>query len=125
MWVVGELRRQQLSNRLVRFSQVRYSLDNINITSFKGFIRSLGEMKKSLTETRYFTYVFVSIWKMLVFFTSMIYCIWLTGYNVGQFFNVAQAFQVHPVNVTEVSLHLEDAFVSRFQEQQLTRLKID
>ncbi|ODM95932.1 Chitin synthase 6 [Orchesella cincta] len=68
-----------------------------------GPIRALGKMRKNLVITRYFTYIFVSIWKMITFFTFMVVSVWLVHGNVSNMFTkVNDAFAVHRINVTEI-----------------------
>jgi chitin synthase len=60
-------------------------------------------MRKSLIDTRYFTYVFISLWKMLVFFATMLFSVWILGHNVGNTFTqFTNSFGDHQINVTEV-----------------------
>lgn len=68
-----------------------------------GPIRALGKLRKNLLITRYFTYIFVSIWKMVVFFTFMIFSVWIVHGNVSNLFTKAsEAFAQHRINVTEI-----------------------
>lgn len=66
-------------------------------------IKELGRLKDRLKKTRYFTYTFISIWKMILFFACMLLFLHFNGTNVinlfGQF---ATAFQAHPINITQV-----------------------
>lgn len=56
-----------------------------------------------MKSTRYFTYIFVSVWKVMVFFTSMLLIELLT---VGKMDNIFLFFQPgfgdHKVNLTEI-----------------------
>ncbi|CAG7817051.1 unnamed protein product [Allacma fusca] len=66
-------------------------------------IRALGKMRKNLVHTRYFTYIFISLWKMLIFFAAMILSVWIAGGNVANLFSqFSNSFAVHNINVTEV-----------------------
>lgn len=68
-----------------------------------GPIRALGKLRKNLVITRYFTYIFLSIWKMIVFFNFMILSVWLTHGNVSNLFSKASdSFATHRINVTEI-----------------------
>lgn len=66
-------------------------------------IKELGRIKDRLKKTRYFVYSFVSFWKMILFFGSMLLFLHLRGNPVGplfsEFFN---AWDKHPINVTRV-----------------------
>lgn len=68
-----------------------------------GFVKYLGKIKEKMKSTRYFTYIFVSVWKVMVFFTSMLLIELLT---VGKMDNIFLFFQPgfgdHKVNLTEI-----------------------
>ena len=63
----------------------------------------MGKIKEKMKSTRYFTYIFVSVWKVMVFFTSMLLIELLT---VGKMDNIFLFFQPgfgdHKVNLTEI-----------------------
>ncbi|XP_069941927.1 chitin synthase chs-2 isoform X4 [Cherax quadricarinatus] len=65
-------------------------------------IKYFGGIKERLWRTRYFSYVFISLWKCLVFFTIMIISMSTRLQDVSAIFDVGKAFRVHSINVTEV-----------------------
>ncbi|XP_059350344.1 chitin synthase chs-2-like isoform X1 [Daphnia carinata] len=69
-----------------------------------GFVKYLGKIKEKMKATRYFTYIFVSVWKVMVFFCSMLLIELLT---VGKMDNIflffMPGFGDHKVNLTELS----------------------
>jgi hypothetical protein len=67
-----------------------------------------GLAKLNLTESRYVTYFFLSLWKMAVFCGGMALSYWILDLNVTHLFdkNFAKAFDKHSISVTEVR-HLE------------------
>ncbi|XP_047000975.1 chitin synthase chs-2 isoform X1 [Schistocerca americana] len=68
-----------------------------------GFTKSLGKMIERLKETRYFSYVFISLWKMIAFFCSVVFILFLQEENVDGFFSlVPNAFGAHKILVTEI-----------------------
>ena len=50
-------------------------------------IKRLAGVKDRLKKTRYFTYMFISYWKMLVFFSCMLLFLYFNGLNPGALFS--------------------------------------
>ncbi|XP_012526631.1 chitin synthase chs-2 [Monomorium pharaonis] len=68
-----------------------------------GLIRSLGRVKKEMRLTRYFTYMLVSVWKIVGFFISTTLILHLKGDNVGNLFTMfSSAFGDHKITVTSI-----------------------
>ncbi|KAL6424092.1 hypothetical protein ACFW04_009762 [Cataglyphis niger] len=68
-----------------------------------GLIRTLGRVKKEMRLTRYFTYMLMSIWKIVAFFISTILILHMKGENVGHLFSMlSSAFSEHKITVTSV-----------------------
>ena len=69
-----------------------------------GFVKYLGKIKERLQATRYFTYIFVSVWKVLVFLGSMVVIeLFLVG-NMDKIFALfTSGFKPHKLNVTDSS----------------------
>lgn len=66
-------------------------------------IKRLGRVKERLNKTRYFVYSFISIWKMIILFCSMLIFLHVGGTNVWSLFSkFTEAFHTHPINVTQV-----------------------
>ncbi|KAK4876419.1 hypothetical protein RN001_012841 [Aquatica leii] len=67
------------------------------------FIKLLGKAKKSFENSRYFIYIFVSMWKCLVFFITTIIIIYVKEKSVSFLFDeFSTAFRQHIINVTEI-----------------------
>lgn len=78
-------------------------LNVLIITQFLlvGLIRSLGRVKKEMRLTRYFTYVLVSVWKIVAFLISTILILHIKGENVGHLFTkLSSAFGEHTLTVS-------------------------
>lgn len=68
-----------------------------------GFVRSLGRVKKELRLTRYFTYMFMSVWKIVAFFISCLLILHMKGDTVGHLFSMlSTAFGDHKITVSMV-----------------------
>ena len=66
-------------------------------------VRQLGRIKDRLKKTRYFVYFFISVWKIALFFSSMLLFLHLTGHPIGPLFSdFTASFQSHNINVTRV-----------------------
>ncbi|XP_044020427.1 chitin synthase chs-2 isoform X2 [Aphidius gifuensis] len=75
----------------------------VSIQSPIGIVRSLGRVKKDLRLTRYFTYMFVSIWKVLIFFISTLIILHIKNENIGHLFTMfSTAFGEHTITVTAI-----------------------
>jgi len=61
----------------------------------------MGRVKKEMRLTRYFTYMLVSIWKIVAFFISAILILQVKGENVGHLFTMlSSAFGEHKITLT-------------------------
>ncbi|KAL7298109.1 hypothetical protein TKK_0009113 [Trichogramma kaykai] len=68
-----------------------------------GLIKSLHRVKRDLIQTRYFTYIFISLWKILAFAITGMVVLYCRGENVSHLFTlVGQAFGDHKIVVQAV-----------------------
>ena len=75
----------------------------VSMQSPIGFVRSLGRVKKELRLTRYFTYMFMSVWKIVAFFISCLLILHMKGDTVGHLFSMlSTAFGDHKITVSMV-----------------------
>lgn len=66
-------------------------------------IRKIGIIKDDLRRSRYFTYIFLSLWKMLILFCAMVASMNLTMENVSLIFRgFTTSFRSHPVMVQQI-----------------------
>ncbi|XP_076762627.1 hyaluronan synthase-like protein kkv isoform X3 [Xylocopa sonorina] len=73
----------------------------VSMQSPIGFVRSLGRVKKELKVTRYFTYMFMSFWKIVAFFICTILILHVKGETVGHLFTkFSDAFGHHYIMVS-------------------------
>lgn len=79
----------------------------VDVNSPFGPIRALGKVRRNLDikkTTRYFVYIFISLFKILAFFSSMMAAVWIAGGNVNNLFaKFSEGWSSHQINVTEVS----------------------
>lgn len=69
------------------------------------FISSFGKKNKQYPNSRYFAYIFITIWKCLLFFCSMLVIIYSKEGRVEFLFDeIYEAFEDHNINITEVSI---------------------
>lgn len=67
------------------------------------FVARLADMKDDLRRSRYFTYIFISCWKMTLYFACMLAFLSLTLDNVLSLFRqLGSAFSNHFINVIQV-----------------------
>ena len=75
-----------------------------------GVIKRLGKIKDTLNKTRYYVYSFISLLKMLLYFSCMLLFLHMNGVSIGTLFSqFYPAFSAHPINVTQIN-HLGGAF---------------
>ncbi|XP_077301033.1 hyaluronan synthase-like protein kkv isoform X2 [Arctopsyche grandis] len=68
-----------------------------------GFMKILNRVKEELNYTRYFIYIFVSIWKMIAFLCSILLILQIQGEDVGEFFTLFESgFGEHSIEVEEI-----------------------
>lgn len=68
------------------------------------FIKKLGKMKEEFDKTRYFTYMFISTWKIICFIITILFILLAREGEVGFFFTeFYQGFGIHPITIVEVS----------------------
>lgn len=68
-----------------------------------GFVRALGRCKEDMRKTRYFSYIFLSLWKILLFFCSLIGILWFKDeYPMNLFHLFGDAFGPHKITIQEV-----------------------
>uniref|UniRef100_A0AAR5P4N2 chitin synthase n=1 Tax=Dendroctonus ponderosae TaxID=77166 RepID=A0AAR5P4N2_DENPD len=67
------------------------------------FIKKLGKIRDSFDKTRYFNYMFISIWKILCFFLTILFVLLIREGEVAFFFTeFSESFSVHPITVLEI-----------------------
>ncbi|XP_044267838.1 chitin synthase chs-2 isoform X2 [Tribolium madens] len=67
------------------------------------FIKKLGKIKENLEQCRYFIYMFVSVWKCLLFFVSVLFIILVKEGEVAFFFtDFSEGFSAHQIQVLEI-----------------------
>lgn len=72
---------------------------------FSVVLRYLGGIKENLKSTRYFSYMFLTVWKVVVFFVSMLCIEWIFVGKVNHLFDYFYtSFGSHPYNVSEIEL---------------------
>ncbi|XP_034230764.1 chitin synthase chs-2 isoform X3 [Thrips palmi] len=75
----------------------------VNKQSHIGIIKSMGRVKERMKRTRYFTYLFVSVWKMVVFFLMMLVITFFNQQSVANLFSLLPtSFGERKIVVTEV-----------------------
>lgn len=79
----------------------------VNSKSSFSVIKHLADIKESLRRTRYFTYIFVSIWKIMLIFGTMLAVRYMIDGQIRPIFsNFGQAFNSHDISITKVRLEL-------------------
>lgn len=108
----GKIKNQhELETLLIPISIVLTSFgwweNYVNSKSSFSLIKKLAETKESLNKTRYFTYIFVSCWKMALMFATMLTIRYMIDGQVKPIFsNFKLAFNQHSILVTKVKLDL-------------------
>ncbi|XP_018562636.1 uncharacterized protein LOC108904526 isoform X1 [Anoplophora glabripennis] len=67
------------------------------------FIKKLGKIKETFDQTRYFTYMFISTWKILCFLLTMLFIILAREGELGFVFTeFSEGFNAHPITILEI-----------------------
>nr|QHN12653.3 chitin synthase A [Chilo partellus] len=86
-----------------------------------GIIKSLGRLKDELNASRYYTYRFMSIWKMVLFMVCILFSIWMEGDEPSMFFNMFNTgFGPHNIVVEEVQITLGGTIIPDLANVTLT-----
>ncbi|XP_046961037.1 chitin synthase chs-2 isoform X2 [Vanessa cardui] len=86
-----------------------------------GIIKSLGRLKEELNHTRYYTYRFMSIWKILLFLMCILLAIWIEGDDPAMFFQLFNpGFGPHNIVVEEVQIQLGSTIIPDLANATLT-----
>ncbi|XP_076350949.1 chitin synthase chs-2-like [Tachypleus tridentatus] len=73
-------------------------------------IKKLANIKEDLRKSRYFTYIFISIWKTMLIFCSMLAFLYMTMENLSNLFQLfKKSFQPHPIRVHQVRTFVLDS----------------
>lgn len=67
------------------------------------FVKKLGKLKDEFNSTRYFSYIFLSLWKCLLYFVAILFIIVIKEGEVGFFFyEFSEGFSSHPITILEI-----------------------
>uniref|UniRef100_A0A2A4K4Z2 chitin synthase n=1 Tax=Heliothis virescens TaxID=7102 RepID=A0A2A4K4Z2_HELVI len=86
-----------------------------------GIIKSLGRLKDELIFTRYYTYRFISVWKIMLFLMCILFSIWIDGDEPAMFFQLFNTgFGPHSIVVEEVQIQLGGTVIPDLANVTLT-----
>ncbi|XP_045760492.1 chitin synthase chs-2 isoform X2 [Maniola jurtina] len=86
-----------------------------------GIIKSLARIKEELNHTRYFTYRFMSVWKIILFLICILMSIWMDGDDPAMFFQLFKpGFGPHNIVVEEVQIQLGGTLIPDLANATLT-----
>lgn len=84
-----------------------------------GFIRAMGRVKEDLKQTRYFTYMFLSLWKVMLFFCIVLVIMFFNGDEVANLFSLfGVGFGPHKIVVEEVATAFSSALPDLVEASQ-------
>ncbi|XP_055923356.1 chitin synthase chs-2 isoform X2 [Eupeodes corollae] len=91
-----------------------------------GFVRSMGRVKEELKYTRYFSHMFISIWKISLFICSALLIYWLRGDDPANMFSMfGDAFGPHKIAVDELATSLTSSLPDFLEASQIDSIDID
>ncbi|VVD01781.1 unnamed protein product [Leptidea sinapis] len=86
-----------------------------------GIIKSLGRLKEELNMSRYYTYRFMSVWKIILFTMCILTSIWMDGDEPAMFFQLFnEGFGPHSIVVEEVQTQLGGTIIPDLANATLT-----
>lgn len=72
-----------------------------------GFVRAMGRVKEQMLVSRYFTSIFMTVWKIMLFFCALCVIMFVQGEEVAGLFNLFNdGFGPHKISVDEVTSSL-------------------
>lgn len=75
-------------------------------------LRNLGKVNKNFQNSRYFSYLFISIWKCFLFFVTVLIIVRVNEGSCSYLFSEFDAaFKEHYINVTEVCVLLNARYI--------------
>lgn len=90
------------------------------VNSSVGLVRAMGRVKEQLRVTRYFTSLFLTIWKLLLFFGALLMILTLQGEEVSNLFNLlGDGFGPHKIVVEEVTSVLSQSLPDIVESSQV------
>nr|AAG09712.1 chitin synthase 1 [Lucilia cuprina] len=98
------------------------------VTSQSSFalIRSMGRVKDDLKYTRYFSHMFLSIWKISLFLCSVLLIYWIQGEEPGNIFGLfSDAFGPHKISVDELATTLTNSLPDTLDAADIDSIDIE
>ncbi|XP_065368049.1 chitin synthase chs-2 isoform X1 [Calliphora vicina] len=98
------------------------------VTSQSSFalIRSMGRAKDDLKYTRYFSHMFLSIWKISLFLCSVLLIYWIQGEEPGNIFGLfSDAFGPHKISVDELATSLTNSLPDTIDAANIDSIDIE
>ncbi|XP_030374775.1 chitin synthase chs-2 isoform X2 [Scaptodrosophila lebanonensis] len=91
-----------------------------------GLIRALGRIKEEMKYTRYFSHMFISIWKILLFFCLTLLIYWAQGDEPGNLFSMyGDAFGPHKIIVYELPPGLGGVLPDTLEAANIDTVDVD
>ncbi|XP_075147009.1 hyaluronan synthase-like protein kkv isoform X1 [Haematobia irritans] len=91
-----------------------------------GIVRAMGRIKDDLKYTRYFSHMFLSIWKISLFLCSVLFIYWSQGDEPGNIFAMyGDAFGPHKISVDELATSLSGSLPDTIDAANIDSIDID
>ncbi|XP_034664927.1 chitin synthase chs-2 isoform X2 [Drosophila subobscura] len=91
-----------------------------------GLVRALGRIKEEMRYTRYFCHMFLSIWKILLFFCLTLLIYWAQGEEPGNLFALyGDAFGPHKIIVYELPAGLGGVLPDTLESANIDTVEVD
>nr|XP_018916999.1 PREDICTED: uncharacterized protein LOC109044007 isoform X3 [Bemisia tabaci] len=85
--------------------------------SIFGFMKSAWRVKDRLKRTRYFLYMFISVWKMVCFFCSMLFILYIRGESLsGLITHFHAGFSNHKIKILEIKQTYSTSLLPDFND---------
>lgn len=91
-----------------------------------GIVRALGRIKEEMHNTRYFCHMFLSIWKILLFFCVTLLIYWANGEEPSNLFSLyGDAFGPHKIIVYELPAGLGGVLPDTLESANIDTVDVD
>ncbi|KAL9891261.1 hyaluronan synthase-like protein kkv isoform 2-T2 [Glossina fuscipes fuscipes] len=98
----------------------------VSTQSSFGLIKTMGRVKDELKYTRYFSHMFLSVWKITLFLCSVLFIYWTQGEDPGNMFTLyTDAFGPHKISVDELAITLTGSLPDTLDAANIDSIDID
>lgn len=98
----------------------------VSLQSPIGFVRAMGRVKDEMRTTRYFSHMFISLWKIVLFLCFALLIFWAQGDEPGNIFTMyGDALGPHKISIDELATSLTGNLPDTLDAANIDSIEID